>query len=493
MTALQELAREIAALGGGSNDPRYKAAAHAGTADTSPSTPYNFGPGGLFGTYGLERDLISVRVQPRGLASILPAYGSNAIYPLFGYVTGFADVTGSNKTNVCDDPPTAGAARSCLQMAQFGRYEYQTRTLEVNRLGQQINRGEYQDLIIINDPLMQPQNNINPQVNFQGALNREIAWRFGEAAIAFQNKLTRQLYQGNPTNNTSGGGYKEFPGLDILIGTGKKDAETGTTCPNLDSLIVDYKYGDMSSSTSFFGGGIVNVATYTLRMLQARATQTGLDPVNWAIVMREELFYELSAVWPCSYMTTHCTLPGSTTQMVMASDQIAMRDDMRNNRYLILDGIRYNVIFDNAIPEQSSGTVGVSNVPAGQFSSDIYIVPLTVMGNMQSLYWQYYDYAGPNAIMSQIGDGQGLGDEYWSDSGRYLWHFKSPINWCVQWLAKTELRVILRTPQLAARIKNIRYSPLMHPADAFSDQPYFAAGGGVTAGRSAPSLYNEWH
>jgi hypothetical protein len=493
-TALQTLAREIVKLGGSQAGSAFKAAPHAGTADANPSTPYNYGPGGLFGTYGLSRELISLRVQPRGLASVLPVYPSMQLYPFFGYISGFNDVTGTNKDGVCDDPQTAGATVGCLQTAVFGRYEFQTRTLEVNRLGQQINRGEYQDLVILNDPLYQPQAGlVNPGQAFQQSLNREISWRFGELAVAFQNKLTRQIWKGNPANNTHGGGYKEFPGLDILIGTGKKDAETGTTCPNLDSLIIDYKYGNLTSTTSYSGGGILNVLQYTMRMLQSRAMQTGLDPVNWALVMREELFYELAAVWPCTYMTTNCTLPDNSSPTVMAGDQIAMRDDMRQNQYLIVDGIRYNVIFDSALTENSSGTVGVGNVPAGQLASDIYIIPLTAMGgSLATTYWQYYDYSGPNAVMSQLGDGQGLASEYWTDSGRYMFHFKTAINWCVQWIAKMEPRILLRTPQLAARIKNVRYSTLMHPNDAYSDQPYFQAPGGVS-GRTAPSTYAEWH
>lgn len=494
LTAMQQLAREITALSNQQNDARYKLAwPFAGAADSTPSTPYNYGPGGLFGIMGLERELISLRVQPQGLGSMLQAYGSNVMYPQFGYISGFTEVTGVNKDGVCDDPPTAGHACTCVQTAQFGRYEFQTRTLEVNRLGQQINRGEYQDLIIINDPLVQPMGSVlNPAGNFNVALNREISWRFGEVAIDFQNLLTRQVYQGNPANNSAGGGYLEFPGLDILIGTGKIDANTGSQCPGLDSLLWNYGYCDITSVAPQCGGGIVRVLTYEMRMLQSRARQTGLDPVRWVLAMREEMFYELSAIWPCSYMTTNCNLPADTVQSINAGDQIAMRDDMRQNRYLILDGIRYDVVFDTAIPERTSGDVGEENIPAGEFASDIYIVPIVVKGNIQSTYWQYYDYSGPNAVMSQLGDGQGLGNEYWSDGGRYLWHFKTAINWCVQWLAKTELRIILRTPQLAGRISNIRYNMLMHPNDAYSDDPYFLAMGGDCEGAPAPSFYTNW-
>src|SRR3972149_517370 len=47
-----------------------------------------------------------------------------------------------------------------------------------------------------------------------------------EVGIAFQRKLLRQVYTGNPANNNVGGGYREFPGLDILIGTDKVDRKS---------------------------------------------------------------------------------------------------------------------------------------------------------------------------------------------------------------------------------------------------------------------------
>jgi hypothetical protein len=40
----------------------------------------------------------------------------------------------------------------------------------------------------------------------------------------FQSLLSKQLWAGSPTNNNVGGGYKEFPGLETLVSTGKVDA-----------------------------------------------------------------------------------------------------------------------------------------------------------------------------------------------------------------------------------------------------------------------------
>ena len=86
------------------------------TPTGTPSTPYLHGPGGLFGVSGLERDVFSTHVRPMGLLSVLPARGSVTTNPMYPYITGFADVTGSNPTNVCDDGRTAGPLKNCLQL-----------------------------------------------------------------------------------------------------------------------------------------------------------------------------------------------------------------------------------------------------------------------------------------------------------------------------------------------------------------------------------------
>lgn len=453
----------------------------------NPSLPYYTGPGGLFGVQGLERDLISTRVQPTGLAGALPASGSSRMFPLFGYITGFQDVTGANPDGVCDEPPVAGPGKSCIQTAQFGRYSYKTRELEINRLGQQIDRGEFLDLRILNDPLLKQLGSIvAPDVPGSPNLGREVLMRFLELGIAFQNKLVRQVYTGNPANNTDGGGYQEFPGLDILIGTNKVDALTGTNCPSLDSDIKNFNYSLVDDVDG--PNDIVNVLSYLLRYLRHNAETMGLSPVRWAITMRRALFWELTAIWPCSYLTYRCIVRNSQNMLnIDANDAVAMRDTMRRESYLVMDGERFDVIIDDGIVEETQ--TDTNRLQSGCFASDIYIIPMTIMGGIVATHWEYFDYqAGP---MQGVADGR-LGDFYWSDGGRYLWHKKPPLNWCVQWEAKIEPRLILRTPQLAGRIQNVAYCPLQHEREPFPDDPYFV-NGGVSTARPGPSLYSDWN
>lgn len=484
MTILEQLAKELAAAG----QPGFK---HTTGGVSMPTDTLDYmGPNSLFGVAGLERDVISTRVQPQSLGDRLPAFGVNLMHPYFAYLTGFQAGEGANKDGVCDDPPTAGPGKSCVQTAQFGRYEFQTRTMEINALGQRF-AGETLDLRLLNDPLVggeglgffTPESSRIGQTQFR----REVVMRFLEVGIQFQNTLAQQVYAGNPTNNSAGGGYREFPGLDILINTGKIDAFTQTSCPSLNSDIRNFNFTRVDAPTA----DIVETLTYQMRDLKHIATRTNMNPVSWVIAMRRELFYELTALWPCSYLTYRCTFRAGMDDArinVDARDQVDFRDSMRNGMYLLIDGTRYPVVLDDGIVEETNTTN--ANVTSGCFASDIYIIPISVRGGLAATYWEYFDFQGNFAAMEGAIEGR-LTNEFWTDGGRFLWHPKPPVNWCVQWLAKMEPRIILKTPHLAGRLLNVEYCPLSHTRDPFNDDPYFV-NGGVTTGREGPSLFSEW-
>lgn len=456
------------------------------TPTGTPATPYYYGPGGLFGVSGLERELISTRIHPRGLASRLASRPSQTMSPLFPYITGFLDHSGSNPNGVCDDCPTAGPGKSCIQTAQYGRYCYMTREMELNRVGQRIDRGDFQDLQLINPPLLQDGGITNPSVNGNPDFVRETLMRFLEVGISFQNTLMRQIYTGNPANNSAGGGYKEFPGLDILISTNKVDALTGNECPSLDSDIKDFNYVKVDHNN---GVDLVEILSVMMRYLSWNAERMNLVPVQWAIVMRPNLWWELTKVWPCAYPQYRCNGSVANGIVVNIDSQqgLAMRDDMRAGNYLLLDGVRYPVIVDDAIAEENAADN--ANIDITCFASDIYVIPMMFGGGYAGTFWEYIPYNdGP---MQAAADGN-LQDYFWTDGGMYLWHKKPPVNWCVQWQAKIEPRIILRVPQLAGRLQNIQYCPIQHTRDPFNDQDYFVDGG-VSTSRATSTLYNDWN
>lgn len=315
-------------------------------------------------------------------------------------------------------------------------------------------------------------------------INNEIMKILFEFGVSINRLLSRQIWTGNPGNNSAGDGYKELVGFDTQISTGKVDAETNTACPSMDSDIKDFNYGRVDEATP----DIINVLTYMYRFVRSIARKSNLNPVTWAFVMREELFYEMSAIWPLSYLTQQDVvhLAAVDRLVVDARSAVSDRDEMRQNPHLLIDGIRIPVIFDDGITEETDADSVL--IPAGEFASDVYLVPLTVLGGTPVTFMQYFQHDN-DQIQSVLNQGR-LGGQVWTtNSGAWIWTAER-ARLCVFWEGKVEPRLILRTPQLAGRLQNVRYAPLQHTRQPFPDDPYFV-NGGVTE-RTGPSYFNDW-
>jgi hypothetical protein len=460
-------------------------------ATGTPQGPYVHGPGGLFGVRGLNQSVISTHTQIGGsLGEMLPIRPSNDMNPLFPYITGVLRSDEQEKNLICDDPLAPGNFKTCIQTTVFGRKEFKTRTLEINHVGQVINRGEFMDLVLENDPLINQMGGL--MQNFLGLSNqtgflagREMVARLIEVGIAYQRWFCPTVYTGNPGNNAAGGGYKEFPGLDLLIGTTKVDALTGAACPSLRSTIMDFGYRNISSNTD---PNIVRAMTTMYRILTRKAEQQGLAPLQLVIVMREPLFYELTRYWPCQYNTDGCNVSQTLSQDVNFQDAVEFRDRMRNGKFLMIDGRQVPVVLDDCIIEDNRADNGA--IPVTGYASDIYFVPLSAMGGaLKTLYWEYYDYS--QGSMQAVTDAR-ASNFFWSDGGVFLWGVRPPNNWCLDMISKVEPRLILRTPQLAGRLTNVTYVPLLHTDDVLPVQDYHV-NGGIKTGRPGPSPYSEWN
>src|SRR3990167_315358 len=448
---------------------------------STPTTTYGHGNGGLFSYPGLEKPLFSAMVLPKiGLQSILPVRSSNSDNPIYGIFTGVTATTGSEPTGVCDDPPVAGLSKLCMHTFVWGRQSRMSRVMDIDRFGRITNRGEFLDLQLMGNPF----NSSNPNVPTLGGSTGDVAKNemskvLFELGVAWARDFAQEVYSGNPSNNTAGGGRKYFYGLDILINTGYRDAETAQACPAADSLIRSF--GNLQVDTN--QTAVVQTVTYLYRNLRYIAERAGLMPARWALVMRWALFYELTQAWPIAYYTQRNTV---TDLQAMTNnngrDLVEMRDSMRTGQYLMIDGQRVDVILDDAIAE--------TEPVAGVFSSTIYFVPLTVLGNVPVTYLEHFNYDAPGAAMDAARVFAPDGSYYSSDSGRFLWHRKPPTNFCVQFLAKTEPRLLLLTPHLAGRLTNVRYSPLIHERGSFTNDAYFVDGGRTDRLGYGPSFYS---
>jgi hypothetical protein len=462
---------------------------HDLSAGFTPTTNVIHGPQGIFGTPGIERDIFATRVKPTGLLQIIPAIGTDIEHPLVGYLTGFTDdQAGTEKDAVCDVPLEAGKIKSCLQGALFGRYERKTEVLEVNKALRRENRGEFMDLRLLNEPLLETGLSVpsSTVVSATDLLNRAVMARWLTLGVAFERLLGPQVYTGTPANNSANGGYMEFHGLETLVGTGKIDVITGTACAALNSRIINFNNRNVSNN----GAALVAAVTSMVRYTDDVASRTGLLPATWTLVMRRNAFDAIVDVWPCAYGTYRCnsgavTDPAITQLVIDGMAQRQFSEEMRNGRYLKVDGRNIPVIIDDFIPEDSN--TNNAGVVSGCFSSDVYYLPLTVRGGIQSLFFEYYDFNTPDGTMQAIMDGH-LQNMFWTDAGRFLWTFRQ-TGWCVEWWAKIEPRLRLLTPHLAARIQNVGYCPDLHYREDDPTSAYFMDGG--TYGPRSNATYDR--
>jgi hypothetical protein len=204
--------------------------------------------------------------------------------PLDGIITGVTAGSGSNPTGVCDDPPTSGFLKLCEHSYPLGRFSLQTPVYDLSHGNRLTSRGEHTDFQIFGGPLAN--NSLGPNMGgafgLANAANDEVAKIMFGFAVEWLRKFSQILFTGNPqTNNTSGGGYKEFYGLNMLINTGYKDAQTGQLCPAADSLVASFSNANVRTNSSL----IVDAITSVYYQLMIRAAQSNLTPVKWAIVM----------------------------------------------------------------------------------------------------------------------------------------------------------------------------------------------------------------
>lgn len=429
-------------------------------ANFSTATPLH-GDGGIWAVNGLERDVITAHVRPYGIASQIPLLPSVDEDPRFGILTGYTADSGSQPTYACQDAPT-GYVKGCTLTSRFGMVRYDTQTIEMDKVMLKLHRGDFTDLVLRGRVL--GLTNLPPSGMNEGQILNVITMsEMVGAAVRAERNLSTQIWQGD------WGTSNQFPGLDSQIATGIKDAETGTLCPAADSDVKDF-------ALSPVGGTARSIVEYLSSMewyLRNNAMTMGLDPVDWVIAMRPELWFEVSSVWPCQYHTNKCasSVIQTSTVFVDGRENTAERDAMRNGMYIDINGNRYPVVVDTGIFEHNS-TNNASLIP-GEYASSIYMLPRTIVGNFPVLYRQYVDYRQAATDVNLL---RGLEDFFWTDNGVYSWAVEQ-VKWCYKLALKTEQRIILRTPHLAGRVDRVKYAPLQHLRDPYPDSPYFKDGG----------------
>lgn len=456
--------------------------------------------GGLFATPGLERPVFSAMMRPMmGLFDAIPVMPagtsifSDSEYggvdaPLYDTITGITrgnlDAWDYQPDAPCDDAPISGVMKACALTQPYGR-QYGAIQFRFNELGRIRNRGVETDLELVNRA---PVTGLLPDMTRNvdnSALRNIVSARLFESGVAFERMIAPLMWTGTPANNKAGGGAKQYQGLEILVNTGNKyDAINGTPCSALDSDVKNFQCQIVSQS----GNDIVSTLDAMYHYLAWNASQSGLNPVRWALVMRPELFDEITKIWPIRYYQELIAALGSGNNGRLNFDAnrgIEARDDYRRNSYLPIRGERVTVILDDTLPERN--VTNQAGLSAGQYCSDIYFMPFTVLGGIPVLYWEVFNQ--DNAMM-RAAEAMLRGEyTFTTDGGRFRFHVNYR-NGCVSIQYEVEYRLILRTPQLAGRLLNVGYQPLQKTRSWDPTSTYFHDGG--RSNTPLGSLYEQY-
>ena len=440
------------------------------------------GNAGIFGVMGMDDTVINAHMTPEGMDKMIPAFPTVYTNPLYPYITGFEADGDDEADGLCDDCP-GGIIQTCVQTATFGRICRGSQEIEINNVMTKINRGETTNLRVLGQMLGDSQFISGATMDTPGWINYVTKTQMVITGVMLQRAFMPMLWQGNPANNSAGGGYKEFPGFDMLINTGKVDAISGATCEALDSDIKDFNYAAIDGGDP----DIVNWLSSMMYSLSYIASRAHLEPVEWCICMRPQMFWELSAIWACRYLTHRCSdINANQVTVLNDTTSVHMRDAMRNGRYLTINGVNYPVVLDDGIYEEDSENS--ENVQPGEFASDIYVIPLRCR-NIPVTYFEYLNY---NAAAADIALLAGREDFWATDGGKFFWTLQQNT-WCYKMQAKMEPRLVVLTPHLAGRITNVVVTPLQHLRSPWQDSPYFQKGGVASRTNPAANWYSPWN
>lgn len=437
---------------------------------SSGTTTLFHGADGLFGDCSINRDVIVSIVQPTGILAALPAYGTRGEVSKFATLTGYDPDGGDPEpAEPCDDAPS-GVYKGCVIKTNLGRIARETQTIDIDDVIKRANAGDTD--FQLRGTLLRQQGGLSMDLNLNNrqVLNVVVQSEMAGVGIAHFRKISQLVWRGDPVNSNVGGGYKEFSGLDMQIETGILDIN-GVACPSLDSKVVDWAYTPINGTTPD-GSSIVDVLADMEFYLWNLAEDTGLNPVRWVIVMRPMAWRALTEIWPCIFNTNRCaTAVADGTLFIDGQNMQAEIREMRRSMQLPLNGRTYDVITDTGILEQNSTTTPAS-LSAGEYASTIYFVPITISGGFPVTYIEYLNYRASSVEVNFGGLASKV--RFWTDDGKFMWALQEK-NFCFKLQAKIEPTVILRTPQLAGKIENVKYTARMPIRSAFPGEPTYVS------------------
>jgi len=468
-----------AAMGKAFGEAMGKVVSKATVADPPPYNQIH-GLGSMFGAVqiGIDPEVVSAMMHWRGIGARIPLVSVRTVEQFLPFITGIDETSTTERQTECGNC-ISGETEACIQHFPTALVCRETKAIKLSRAIERLNNGDI-DLELLNEQLGSdsPWHPGWSPTTSSDIMQIYTAWALlFELPPLFSQALCPMVYDGDPVNNV-GNAYREFRGMQLLVNTGHRDAFANVTCPALDSDVKDFNYGNMVTQTSPSFYEILEMAHW---YLMNNAIGQYLDPVEFVVVMRPPLWQLASSLIPAqSVLATmlNMTLPVRYQVNIDGAAITAERNRYREAMAIPLNGQSVPVVLDHGIPELNNAND--ANLEAGEYASSVYVLPLRYLGNRSGMRIEYKDYRFITAEIAATDDMIG-GFYKASPDGRFNWSLVRDGP-CFKIQAETEPRIILRVPQLAARIQHVKYVPQQHIREPDFDSPYRFKGGVSTRG-----------
>ena len=418
---------------------------------------------GLLSEPGVRPEMFSTLVRPTSFMALLTPEPSRYANELLDIMTGVTQESGTNAEDWCGNPPGPGLAKHCKQSYEFGKFFGKTDLNAIPDIGLLKNRADVPRQILNSGPQAYPfyPDLMFRMTNTESRLQADF-WRFG---VGMERSMARVGISGSTavaSSATEWGWTKEFDGLEQRIKTGHADPG-GTLCPALDSIVVDFNEADIDDTVGGGDGrGISEVLVDINFALDDRADTMGIAGFQKVIVMRKELFRALTYQLACDYTTFRCR---TTRGDFNVSEERQLQQDMYRRRYLWLDGEEVPVQFD-------AGIALTKQTAAATYKAGLFFVPMMWSGGRLTRL-EYFPMDNPYA--TEFANFQGNAPAV-INNGMYA-IAERDNGFCKEYLVAAQMRMILETPWLAARIDDIEFTYRAETRAPYANESFYANGG----------------
>lgn len=423
----------------------------------------------------LDNSILNFTIHPtETLLNYIPARPAFTTDVAYGSLTAWDEtLTGDRPADVCAPGQVVGYSwEACKLHFPWSRLPLHSKTLELDQLIRKACDGERDSFYFVGSvrgvqaPPMRRLDSMRDRDLITSAAVMRI---FFVMSKIFMSNLARQIWVGDPVNNTTPttpgnpAGYREFLGLTHLVDDDIPNSvalaqyleSSSGNLADCAAMNSDVKVFDSCvSGNNVDGYNIWQLMVELEDTLWRRARAMSLLPVDWRWVMNPLTWSELVKVLPCERTAEGCINMGepitggggTRTANIDLGAMLRERDRMESSMSLTINGRTRPVLLDDFMPATIQNTT--------ELVSDIWLLPWSASGE-ELLWYEWMDYRRILRYLSPIPNGQVEG---WTDQG--MFHAViSQILRCFDIDVKTEGRLIFRGSPLAGRITGVRACP----------------------------------